>query len=51
MRYLRNAFNFAMKKRKLLGENPVSRLDFSERKKTEVEVIAIADVEKLLLGH
>jgi hypothetical protein len=45
-----DAFNFAIKKGKLLGENPISRLDFSERKKTEVEIIAIANVENLLLG-
>ncbi len=49
MRYLRAVFNFAIR-RKLLTENPISSMEFTERKKTEVEIIPIANVEKLLLG-
>jgi hypothetical protein len=49
MRYLRSVFNFA-RKRKLITENPISTMEFSEPKQTEVEIIPIADVEKLLLG-
>jgi hypothetical protein len=50
MRYLRAVFNFAIKKKKLLTENPISSMDFSEPQETEVEIIPIAEVEKLLLG-
>jgi integrase len=47
MRYLRAVFNYGLK-RGLLSENPISRLDFIERPRREVEVISNQYVAKML---
>jgi hypothetical protein len=49
MRYLRAVFFLGMKRR-YLSENPISRLDFAERKRKEVEVIP-SDKVALMLTH
>ena len=47
MRYLRAVFFFGIK-RGYLQENPVSRLDFAERKRKEIETIATDKVQAML---
>jgi integrase len=47
MRHLRAFFNFGIK-RGYVVENPISRLDFAEVKRTEVETISAKDVQALL---
>src|SRR5262249_7108100 len=47
MRYLRAVFNYGIK-RGLLAENPISRLDFIERPRCEVEVIPNEYVARML---
>jgi integrase len=49
MRYLRALFFFGIKKG-YLKENPISRLDFAERKRKEIEIIP-TDKVKAMLGH
>lgn len=48
MRYLRAIFFFGMK-RGYLAENPISRLDFAEVKRKEIETIPSDKVEAMLL--
>jgi integrase len=47
MRYLRAVFNYGIK-RGLLPENPISRLDFIQRPRREVEVIPTEYVARML---
>ena len=47
MRYLRAVFNFGIK-RGYLAENPVSRLDFAQRKRKEIETIPSNKVRAML---
>jgi integrase len=47
MRYLRAVFFFGIK-RGFLKENPISRLDFAERKRKEIETIPTGNVEAML---
>lgn len=47
MRYLRAVFFFGIK-RGYLAENPVSRLDFAERKRKEIETIPAEKVQAML---
>jgi integrase len=47
MRYLRAVFFFGIK-RGYLAENPVSRLDFAERKRKEIETIPADKVQAML---
>jgi integrase len=47
MRYLRAVFFFGIK-RGFLKENPISRLDFAERKRKEIETIPTDKVEAML---
>jgi integrase len=47
MRYLRAVFNYGIK-RGLVSENPISRLDFIERPRREVEVIPNECVARML---
>jgi integrase len=49
MRYLRAVFFFGIK-RGYLTENPISRLDFAERKRREIEIIPASTV-KMMLEH
>jgi integrase len=48
MRYLRAVFFFGIK-RGYLTENPISRLDFAERKRKEIETISADKVEAMLV--
>jgi integrase/recombinase XerD len=48
MRYLRAVFYFGIK-RGYLQENPISRLDFAEIKRKEVEVIPVDQIERMLV--
>jgi integrase len=47
MRYLRAVFNYGIK-RGVLADNPIARLDFVERPRREVEVIANEHVTRML---
>src|SRR5260370_5177229 len=46
MRYLRAVFNYGIKRGYLI-ENPISRLDFADRPRKEVEIIPVDQVAKM----
>jgi integrase len=49
MRRLRSVFNFAIKRGWLVdGNNPISKLDFAENGKSEVQIFTVDQVQKLL---
>lgn len=49
MRRLRSVFNFAIKRGWLVdGNNPISKLDFAENGKSEVQIFTVEQVQKLL---
>jgi integrase len=47
MRYLRAVFRFGVK-RGVLASDPIARLDFAERPRSEVEVLSVEHVSKML---
>jgi integrase len=49
MRRLRSVFNLAIKRAWMpAGSSPITRMDFADTEKDEVEVFSVADVQKLL---